>query len=57
MTPVGSWPVDRIAVIGCGRRRKSRLARAIGITLGTTPYTWIACATDRKPLRYPRALE
>jgi len=57
MTPVGSWPVDRIAVIGCGRRRKSHLARAIGITLGTTPYTWIACATDRKPLRYPRALE
>ena len=34
---LGSWPVDRIAIIGCGGSGKSHLARALGSTLGITP--------------------
>ncbi len=30
---LGSWPVDRIAIVGCGGSGKSRLARSLGDTL------------------------
>jgi adenylate kinase family enzyme len=34
---LGSWPVDRIAIIGCGGSGKSRLARSLGGLLAITP--------------------
>jgi hypothetical protein len=34
---LGSWPVDRIAIIGCGGSGKSHLSRSLGILLGITP--------------------
>ncbi len=34
---LGSWPVDRIAVIGCGGSGKSCLARSLGSLLAITP--------------------
>ena len=34
---LGSWPVDRIAIIGCGGSGKSHLARALGGLAGITP--------------------
>jgi len=34
---LGSWPVDRIVIIGCGGSGKSHLSRSLGILLGITP--------------------
>jgi hypothetical protein len=34
---LGSWPVDRIAIIGCGGSGKSHMSRSLGILLGITP--------------------
>jgi adenylate kinase family enzyme len=34
---LGSWPVDRIAVVGCGGSGKSHLSRSLGALLGITP--------------------
>ena len=50
--PLGSWPVDRIAIIGCGGSGKSRLARALGGMLGITPVHLDGLYYDRdwKPL-------
>jgi len=50
--PLGSWPVDRIAIIGCGGSGKSRLARALGDMLGITPVHLDGLYYDRdwKPL-------
>jgi adenylate kinase family enzyme len=44
--------VDRIAIIGCGGSGKSRLARALGTTLGVTPVHLDGLYYDRdwKPL-------
>ncbi len=49
---LGSWPEDRVAIIGCGGSGKSRLARALGITLGITPVHLDSLYYDRdwKPL-------
>jgi len=51
MTQLGSWPVDRTAIIGCGGSGKSRVARALGDTLGLTrsasrPCTWTVCTWE-----------
>ena len=50
--PLGSWPVDRIAIIGCGGSGKSHLARSLGGTLGITPVHLDGLYYDRdwKPL-------
>ena len=52
MTPLGSWPVDRIAIVGCGGSGKSRLARILGTALGITPVHLDGLYYDRdwKPL-------
>jgi hypothetical protein len=42
---LGSVPVDRIAIIGCGGSGKSHLARTLGSAL--SPPTWTACTTTR----------
>ena len=44
--------MDRIAIIGCGGSGKSRLARALGDTLGITPVHLDGLYYDRdwKPL-------
>jgi adenylate kinase family enzyme len=34
---LGSWAVDRIAIMGCGGSGKSHLARSLGGVLGITP--------------------
>ena len=34
---LGSWAVDRIAIMGCGGSGKSHLARSLGNVLGITP--------------------
>lgn len=34
---LGSWPVDRIAIVGCGGSGKSHLSHSLGILLGITP--------------------
>ena len=50
--PLGSWPVDRIAIIGCGGSGKSHLARSLGVRLGITPVHLDGLYYDRgwKPL-------
>jgi len=52
MTPLGSWPVDRIVIVGCGGSGKSRLARILGTALGITPVHLDGLYYDRdwKPL-------
>jgi len=49
---LGSWPEDRIAIVGCGGSGKSRLARSLGTTLGITPVHLDGLYYDRdwKPL-------